>query len=64
VSHLFFWLALVLPWTVGIFYPGPSTLDELVGLNPLSARFCGRLIIGGAVVAGSGYFLPAEEGRG
>jgi len=50
VSHLLFWLGRVLPWTVGIFFPGPAALDRLVGLDALPVPFAARLIVGGAML--------------
>ena len=53
VSHLLFWFGLVLPWTVGVFYPCPAALDRLVGLPSLSIPFIARLILGlGTLVIG------------
>jgi protein-S-isoprenylcysteine O-methyltransferase Ste14 len=38
VSHLLFWIALVLPGAVGFFYPGLVRYDELLGIPSLPAR--------------------------
>lgn len=46
ISHLLFWLGLVLPWSVGVFYPGGATLDGIVGLPPLPIPYGARLFVG------------------
>lgn len=38
ISHLLFWIALVLPGTVGLFYPGLTVYDELLGMPSLPVR--------------------------
>lgn len=46
VSHLLFWLGLVVPWTVGVFFPGGQALDNLAGLPTLRVSLAARLIVG------------------
>lgn len=46
ISHLAFWLGLVLPWAVGMLLPGPSTLDTLTGLAPLPIPTLPRTALG------------------
>lgn len=38
ISHGLYWVGLVLPGTIGIFYPGLTHFDEIVGLPSLPAR--------------------------
>jgi protein-S-isoprenylcysteine O-methyltransferase Ste14 len=52
ISHLLFWLGLVLPWTVGVFYPGGATLDILTGLPSVPVPLALRLIVGIPLLAG------------
>ena len=35
ISHSLFWIALVLPGTIGLFYPGLRSYDELFGMPSL-----------------------------
>lgn len=51
VSHLLFWFGLVMPWTVGVFYPGGADLDILVGLTSLPIGLVVRLVIGVPLLA-------------
>jgi protein-S-isoprenylcysteine O-methyltransferase Ste14 len=46
VSHLLFWVGLVLPWTVGVFFPGGAALDRLAGLPAIPVPLVFRLIVG------------------
>lgn len=39
ISHMLFWLGLVLPGTIGFFYPGLGAYDDLFGLPSLPGRF-------------------------
>jgi protein-S-isoprenylcysteine O-methyltransferase Ste14 len=60
VMHLLFFAGLVLPATVGLFYPGIGQVDKLVGLDPLSPRLV--FVIAGVVLAVPGlYFLAASN---
>lgn len=52
VSHLLFWLGLVLPWTVGVFYPGGAAMDRLVGLPALPFPPAARCVIGLPMLVG------------
>lgn len=45
-SHLAFWLGLIAPWALGFLWPGPRTLDLLVGLPPLPVPVWLGLIVG------------------
>lgn len=38
ISHLLFWIALVSPGTVGLFYPGLTAYDKLLGMPSLPVR--------------------------
>ena len=38
ISHGLYWLGLVLPGTIGIFYPGLANFDQILGLPSLPAR--------------------------
>jgi protein-S-isoprenylcysteine O-methyltransferase Ste14 len=38
VSHGLYWVGLVLPGTIGIFYPGLANFDRILGLPSLPAR--------------------------
>jgi protein-S-isoprenylcysteine O-methyltransferase Ste14 len=49
---LFFWLGLVLPWTVGVFYPGGKTLDRLVSLTAIPIGLTVRLVVGVPLLIG------------
>jgi protein-S-isoprenylcysteine O-methyltransferase Ste14 len=50
ISHLAFWLALVLPWAVGMFVPGPAALDRLAGPAPLPLPQLPRIAVGGVLL--------------
>ena len=70
VSHAAFWLALVAPWTVGLFFPGPSALDRLVGLPPLPLAPALRMAAGGVMLLAGVAFMQlsinalGRRGRG
>lgn len=70
ISHLFFWAGLVLPWTVGVFYPGGETLDGLVGLAAIPIGLTVRLIVGvpllavGVVLMQLSINVLKQHGRG
>jgi protein-S-isoprenylcysteine O-methyltransferase Ste14 len=38
ISHSLFWIGLVLPGTIGLFYPGLTSYDELLGMPSLPAH--------------------------
>ena len=46
VSHLLFWLELVFPWTVGVFFPGVGALGRITRLPAVPVPFAARLIVG------------------
>lgn len=68
-SHLLFWVALVLPGAVGLFYPGLTAYDELLGIPSLPVRpiwiAIGALLLfaGLVLVVTSNRFL-ISKGRG
>lgn len=53
VSHLLFWLCLMLPGLVGLWHPGLRRYDELLGFSPLPwgapLLAVGSVLIGGGV---------------
>ncbi|UCF21540.1 MAG: hypothetical protein JSU87_09205 [Gemmatimonadota bacterium] len=69
VSHLLFWMALVLPGAIGAFYPGLTRYDELLGIPSLPARpfwlavVVVLLLIGLGLMAVSNRFL-IRTGKG
>lgn len=48
ISHGLFWVGLVLPGVIGIFYPGLAAIDEILGLPSLLA---GSLALGIGILA-------------
>lgn len=69
ISHLLFWIALVLPGTFGLFYPGLTAYDGLLGMPSLPVRpiWIGigiiLLFIGLVLLVTSNRFL-IRKGRG
>lgn len=69
IGHLLFWAALVAPGTVGVFYPGLTSYDRLLGLPSLPGSVIrvavGVLLLslGLVLVVGSNRFL-LSSGRG
>lgn len=69
VSHGLFWVALVLPGGIGVFYPGLTKYDALLGMPSLPARpvwigVGAVLLLGGmTLLVGSNRFLM-KKGRG
>jgi protein-S-isoprenylcysteine O-methyltransferase Ste14 len=69
VSHSLFWVALVLPGAVGLFYPGLATYDALLGVPGLPespfwmVSGVVLLSVGSALVATSNRLL-IRRGRG
>ena len=56
IMHFLFFAGLVAPGLIGIFYPGPTHFDELVGLTPLPLK--PLFLVGGIILAiPSLYFL-------
>lgn len=61
ISHLLFWVALVLPGMVGLFYPGLAAYDNLLGVPRLPYR---SLWVGaGLVLLGVGLGLVVVSNR-
>jgi protein-S-isoprenylcysteine O-methyltransferase Ste14 len=61
ISHLLFWVALVLPGMVGLFYPGLAAYDALLGVPRLPYR---SLWVGvGLVLLGVGLGLVVVSNR-
>ena len=56
IAHFLFFAALGIPFTIWVFYPGLTHLDELVGLNPLPLRPV-FLVIGIAIALPGLYLL-------
>jgi protein-S-isoprenylcysteine O-methyltransferase Ste14 len=59
VSHGFYWVALVLPGVIGIFYPGLSNFDEILGLPSLPERSV-ALALGSVAVLVGVYLIFAS----
>ncbi len=56
IMHFLFFAFMVAPPLIGIFYPGPTNFDELLGLNPLPWRT--TFLVLGVILAIPGlYFL-------
>ena len=60
VSHGLYWLGQVLPGTIGVFYPGLTNFDEILGLPALPGRpvLVGLGIV--AVLAGLGLSIASQ----
>jgi protein-S-isoprenylcysteine O-methyltransferase Ste14 len=69
ISHALFWIALVLPGAIGLFYPGLTNYDALLAMPGLPVRplwmgvGAGLLAAGLALLVGSNRFLM-KKGRG
>jgi len=61
VSHLLFWVALVLPGVVGLFRPGLGAYDELLGMPSLPAHPVWTAV--GALLLCLGLVLMAMSNR-
>ena len=61
VSHLLFWIALVLPGTVGVFHPGLANYDVLLGIPSLPVR--PFWLATGVLLLGAGLGLMAVSNR-
>lgn len=61
ISHALFWLALVLPGVIGLFYPGLTAYDELFGMPGLPVR--PLWIAVGVVLVSVGLVLMASSNR-
>lgn len=60
IMHFLFFAGLVAPGLIGIFYPGPTHFDELVGLTPLPLK--PLFLVGGIILAISSlYFLVVSN---
>jgi protein-S-isoprenylcysteine O-methyltransferase Ste14 len=69
VSHALFWCALVAPGTVGLFHPGLTHYDALLGLPGLPAPRVwvpvgALLLAAGAALAAASNRALARQGRG
>lgn len=61
VSHLLFWICLIVPGLVGFFSPGLTGYDDVLGAPPLPARLV-TLVVGGlCLVAGLGLMAAANH---
>jgi protein-S-isoprenylcysteine O-methyltransferase Ste14 len=69
ISHCLFWIALLLPGVIGLFYPGLSVYDELFGMPSLPVPLIWTAIgvvllsLGLVLMASSNQFL-IKKGRG
>jgi protein-S-isoprenylcysteine O-methyltransferase Ste14 len=61
ISHLLFWVALVLPGLVGLFHPGLDAYDELLGVPSLPAHPIWTVV--GALLVCLGLVLMAVSNR-
>ena len=60
IMHFLFFAGLGTPFLIGLFYPGLTHLDNLIGLKPLPWRFV--FLIAGLVLAAAGlYFLVVSN---
>ncbi len=59
VSHLLYWVCLVIPGVLGFFYPGLTRFDRLVGVRPLPYRAAGAVL--GLLVLLPGVYLSAAS---
>lgn len=55
IAHFLFFAGLVTPPLIGIFYPGITHIDELIGLNPLPLK--PFFLIAGVILAIPGLYL-------
>lgn len=55
VSHFFYYFSLVIPWLVGIVYPGLTHFDEIIGVRSLPFGFF-TIIIGVVLTIFGAYF--------
>ncbi len=55
INRFLFYNGLVFPWVLGIFYPGLTRFDALLGISPLPHR--PLAFIAGAVLFGPGLYL-------
>jgi protein-S-isoprenylcysteine O-methyltransferase Ste14 len=62
ISHSLFWVALVLPGTIGLFYPGLTSYDELFGVPSLPIPPV--WIATGGVLLAVGMMLMLRSNRG
>lgn len=62
ISHSLFWVALVLPGTIGLFYPGLTSYDELFGVPSLPVPPVWTAT--GAVLLAVGMMLMVRSNRG
>jgi protein-S-isoprenylcysteine O-methyltransferase Ste14 len=60
IMHFLFFAGLGTPFLIGIFYPGLTHLDDLIGLNPLPWRSV-FLVVGIVVVMPGLYFLAVSN---
>jgi len=61
-SDVLFWSALVPPWALGIFVPGPAALDKIAGLPPLPLSLALRVVLGGAMLVVGVAFMQLAMG--
>lgn len=61
ISHALFWVALVLPGTIGLFYPGLTAYDELFGMPSLPVPLI--WIVTGVVLVSVGSVLLVSSNR-
>ncbi len=55
INRLLFYNGMVFPWVLGIFYPGLTRFDALLGISPLPHRLVAFIV--GAVLLGPGLYL-------
>ena len=56
-SHLLFWVCLLAPGVVGLFYPGVTSYDELLGIPSLPFRSVA--LLAGSLLVIAGFLLVA-----
>lgn len=61
ISHGFYWLAMALPSTVGVLYPGLTRFDQILGIPSLPARPV-TLALGAVAVLAGVYLMFAAIG--
>ncbi len=69
ISHSLFWVALVLPGAVGLFYPGLASYDELFGVpglpeSPFLTVSGVVLLLAGSALVATANRLLVRKGRG
>ncbi len=60
-AHIFFYAAVFVPAMLGVFYPGLTSFDALVGFHPLPYRPLAFII--GALMLGPGLYITSASSK-